>query len=101
MRRIEKLIKEIRRQLFPYHHEHDIERKGERWEVEEGEYVSSWLADQLRNCRKRNRCEKRGRCVFYSYSDLSKRNYEICYEILLRLENGGFRCIIEESSEEK
>jgi hypothetical protein len=95
MKRLEKLIRDMRKQLFPYHHEADIERGGSRWNVETGEYLSSWLAGQLRNCRKKNRCERRGRCAYYNYSDLSKRNYEICYEILIRMESGEITCEIE------
>ena len=33
MNRLEKLILEIKKQLFPYHHEHDVERGCERWGV--------------------------------------------------------------------
>ncbi|UCF06857.1 MAG: hypothetical protein JSV33_07495 [bacterium] len=96
MRRLEKLIRDMRKQLFPYHHEHDIERGGQRWDIDTGEYLSSWIAEQLRHCRNRTRCSRRGRCAFYSYSDLAKRNFEICQEVLLRLENGGIRYSFEE-----
>ncbi len=96
MKRIEKLIREMRKQLLPYHHEHDIESGGQRWKVGNGEYLSSWIAEQLRICREKNRCYKRGRCVFYDYGDLSMRNFEICREVLIRLENGEISCEIDE-----
>jgi hypothetical protein len=101
MNRLERLIKEVRKQLFPYHHEHDIERDRERWEVGNGEYLASWLSEQIRNCRKKNRCAKRGRCAFYDYSDLSKRNYEICREVLLRIDNGDVVCILKDENGEQ
>ncbi len=92
--KLEKLIREMRKKLFPYHHEHDIERGSERWEVGSGEYLESWFLEQLRTCRKKNRCSRRNRCVFYEYGDISRRNYEICLEVQLRLENGSIRCSI-------
>ncbi len=95
MRKLNRLIKELRKQLFPYHHEHDIERGGKRWKVENREYIASWLAEQLRSCRKKNRCDRRSRCAYYDYSDLSRRNYEICYEMMIRLENGEISCTID------
>ena len=94
MERLEKLIRDIRQQLLPYHHEHDIERGGERWEVDENEYITAWVANQIRHCHERNRCEKKGLCVYYDYRDLAKRNFDICYEILLRLESGDIRCLL-------
>jgi hypothetical protein len=100
MNRLEKLIRDMQRQLFPYHHEHDIERGGQRWEVEEGEYIASWIAEQIRNCQTKNRCTKRGRCAFYTYSDLAKRNYEVCYEVLLRIENGDLKMSMEDHDNE-
>jgi len=93
MDRLEKLIREIQQQLLPYHHEHDIERGSERWEVSRNEYITAWIAKQIRNCHERNRCEKKGLCVFYNYRDLAKRNFDVCYEILLRLESGALQCI--------
>ena len=101
MKELEKLIKELRKQLLPYHHDHDIERGRKRWEVGEEEYLTSWLARHLEMCRDRNRCAKRGRCVFYEYGDLAKRNYEICYEFLLRMENGSMACGFNEDSADK
>ncbi|HSG28615.1 MAG TPA: hypothetical protein VLA34_09060 [Candidatus Krumholzibacterium sp.] len=95
MRKIEWLIREMRKQLFPYHHEHDVERESERWDVEEGEYVASWLLQQLRVCHAKSRCQKRGKCVFFDYGDLAKRNFEICNEVQLRLENGDIRCSLD------
>jgi len=92
MERLEKLIREIQQQLLPYHHEHDIERGGERWEVGRHEYITAWISKQIRNCHGRNHCEKKGLCVFYNYRDLAKRNFDICYEILLRLESGAIQC---------
>jgi hypothetical protein len=92
MKELEKLIREMRKQLFPYHHEHDVERGSERWEISEGEYLISWLAGQLRICREKHKCDRQGRCVFYEYGDLSKRNYDICREIQIRLENGDITC---------
>jgi hypothetical protein len=100
MDRLETLINEMRKQLLPYHHEHDIERGQRRWSVDEGEYLSSWIGEQLRNCMKKNRCSRRGRCAFYSYSDLAKRNYEICYEVLMRLESGEIRTKITDDGEQ-
>ena len=101
MDRLQKLITEMRRQLFPYHHEHDIERGGKRWEVDDGEYLASWVAEQLRNCQKKNRCTRRGRCAYYSYGDLAKRNFDICYEVLMRIESGEISVQIEEREKRK
>ena len=101
MKELEKLIKELRKQLLPYHHEHDLERGRKRWEVGEEEYLTSWLAQHLTMCREKNRCSKRGRCVYYEYGDLAKRNYEICYEFLLRMENGGITCSFTDDSSEE
>ncbi len=101
MNRLEKLIQEIKRQLFPYHHEHDIERGCERWEVESGDCLTSWVIEQLSNCRQKNRCSKRGMCVFYSYSDIAKKNYEICKEIILLFENGEAKCLFEKENGRK
>ena len=101
MNRLHKLIQEMRRQLFPYHHEHDIDRGEKRWDVGEGEYLASWVAEQLRNCQKKNRCKKRGRCAFYSYGDLAKRNFEICYEVLMRIESGEITMEVGRDEEEE
>jgi len=92
MNRLERLILEIKKQLFPYHHEHDIERGCERWGVEDGDYLTSWVAGQLAICRKKNGCADKRMCSFYSYSDLARKNYEICQEIILVFENGTARC---------
>lgn len=99
MDRLQKLIKEMRRQLFPYHHEHDIERGKARWDVKEGEYLASWVAEQLKNCQKKNRCKRRGRCAFYSYGDLAKRNFDICYEVLMRVESGEISMKVQHAEE--
>jgi hypothetical protein len=100
MDRIEKMIRDIQKQLSPYHHEHDIERGSERWDVGKHEYVTAWIAAQLRNCHTRNRCDKKGLCAFYNYRDLAKRNYDICYEVMLRLETGNITCVIMGRDEE-
>jgi hypothetical protein len=98
---LEKLIKELRKQLLPYHHDQDLESGRKRWEVGEEEYLTSWLAQHLSMCMERNRCAKRGKCVYYDYGDLAKRNYEICYEFLLRMESGGITCSFKEDSSEE
>jgi hypothetical protein len=98
MNRIEKLILEIKKQLFPYHHEHDIGRDCDRWRVGSSDCLTSWMIDQLTNCRQKNRCSKRGMCAYYSYSDIAKKNYDICAEIILLLENGEAKCIFDEKS---
>jgi hypothetical protein len=92
MNRLEKLILDIRKQLFPYRHEHDIERSSERWLVEESDCLTSWIVAQLEVCREKNKCAKRRTCAFYSYSDLAKKNFEICQEMILILENGEAGC---------
>jgi hypothetical protein len=96
---LKQLIKALRKQLLPYQHEGDTERGGKMWEVEEHEYISAWIAGQLRVCRQKNRCFKRERCVFYEYSDLSRKNYEICYELLLQMENGNLSCSLNEEGD--
>lgn len=96
----EKLIRQIQQQLMPYHHEHDIERGGARWEVGRNEYITAWIAQQIRNCHERNRCEKKGLCIFYDYRDQAKRNFDICYEILLQLESGELRFTLPADEEE-
>jgi hypothetical protein len=98
---LKKLIQAMRKQLLPYQHESDTKRGGEMWEVGEDEYISAWIAGQLRVCRQKNRCFKRERCVFYEYSDISRKNYEICYELLLELESGNITCSLNEDSEDK
>lgn len=92
MNRLEKLILDIKRQLFPYRHEHDIERGCDRWDVDEEDCLTSWVAGQLAVCRQKNKCAKRGVCTFYSYSDLAKKNFEICNEVILIFESGEARC---------
>ncbi len=94
MNRLEKLILEMRKHLIPYRHEHDVEKGCERWTVDESDVLTSWVAAQLAVCRRKNRCEKKGMCAFYSYSDLARRNYDICREMILLLENGDARCSI-------
>jgi len=96
MERLERLIREIQQQLLPYHHEHDIESGGKRWDVERDEYITAWIMRQIRNCHERHRCEKKELCVFYEYRDQARRNYDICLEILLRLESGEIQCRLTE-----
>lgn len=100
MKQIERLIRDMRKQLFPYHHEHDIEQGQERWEVEEREYIESWILQHLKACHEKNRCGKRGRCVFYEYGDLAKRNFEICSRLQLHLENGDIKCCVQNREED-
>lgn len=99
MKGLERLILEMRKMLLPYHHEHDIESGARRWQVGESEYLASWIAQQLRVCREKNRCYRRERCVFYEYGDIAHKNYEICYDVLLQLENGTITCLEEGSAE--
>lgn len=99
MNRLEKLIVEIKKQLLPYHHEHDIERGCERWEVEEGDCLTSWVAGQLAVCGKKNKCADKKLCAFYSYSDLARKNYLICREVTLMLESGDARCNFTENGD--
>ena len=99
MKELERLIRDLRKQLLPYHHDHDIESGRRRWDVAEEDYLTSWISWHLGMCRERNRCYKRERCAFYDYGDLAKRNYEICYELLLRLENGYIACRFKDEAE--
>jgi hypothetical protein len=101
MKGLERLIRDMRKMLLPYHHEHDIESGARRWQVDQDECIASWIAQQLRVCREKNRCFRRERCVFYEYGDIARKNYEICYEVLLLLENGEITCSEGESAEEK
>ncbi len=96
MNRLEKLIAEIRKQLLPYHHEHDVQKGCDRWDVSNEECVGAWIAEQLASCRKRNACAKRGLCAHYSYPDIAKKNFEICREMLLLLEEGEIECVLRE-----
>jgi len=101
MNKLEKLILEIRKQLLPYSHERDIERGCERWGVKDIDCLTPWIASQMENCRQKNRCSKKGLCAYYSYSDLAKKNFQICREISLLLENGEITCKFIEKEEEK
>jgi len=38
-------------------------------------------------------------CAFYSYSDLARKNFEICQEVILVFENGEARCNFIEDTE--
>jgi hypothetical protein len=100
MNRLEKLIAEIRKQLLPYRHEHDVERGCDRWEVGEEDSLTSWIAGQLASCRKKHGCAKRGLCAYYSYPDIATKNFEICREMLLLLENGEIECSFREKDPE-
>jgi hypothetical protein len=93
MNRLEKLILEIKKQLLPYHHEHDIERGCERWAIDEEDWLTSWVAEQISNCRKKNRCDKKELCAYYGYSDIARKNYSICREVSLLFESGEASCI--------
>lgn len=91
MKRLDRLIAQIKKQLFPYSHASDVARSCERWSVEDADCLTSWAAEQLRNCRAKNKCTSGGLCVYYSHGDLAERNYSICREIILLLENGDLR----------
>ncbi len=99
MNRLEKLIMEIKKQLMPYRHEHDIDRGCERWEVQTGDCLTSWVAAQLAVCGKKNKCGEKKLCSFYSFSDIARKNYQICREITLMLESGDIKCVFAENSE--
>lgn len=92
MKRFDRLFEAIKKQLFPYSVGHDIERSFERWSVEGEDCLAAWVVEQLRSCRKRHKCEGRGLCVHYGHADLAKRNFEICREIILLMENGEISC---------
>ena len=98
MKRLEEMIREIRRQLIPYRHDQDIAKGFDRWDVNEEECMTAWLLSQIALCRKKSGCERRGSCVYYGYSDIAKRNYDICYEINLLLESGDLRLARSEGS---
>jgi hypothetical protein len=100
MRRLESLIREIRKQLFPYRNERDIERSCQQWEVEDGECLTSWVAAQLSVCRQKSKCAKKRMCSFYSYSDIARKNFEICQEMILILEGGEAKCSFVKKDEE-
>lgn len=92
MKKLEDLIQEIRKQLLPFSLEHDVDRGSERWGVGDEDCLSAWILTQMSNCRQRNRCSKKGECVYYGYSDLARKNYRICREIALLIENGEIGC---------
>ena len=100
MDRLERLIRDIRKQLSPYQHEHDTERGSERWKVDERDYITAWVAEQMNNCHTHSGCDRKGMCVFYNYRDIAKKNYDICREIRQRIENGEIRCAIGEEDGE-
>ncbi len=92
MKILEKLIRDIKKQLFPYDHESDITRDQSRWEIDSSEYLESWFLEQLRICSGRNGCDRNGKCAHYSYSDQARRNYDICRQVRLMLEDGKIKC---------
>ncbi|MCD6379478.1 hypothetical protein J7M07_03425 [bacterium] len=92
-------IKKIRKQLFPYRPEKDVETQSVKWDVSPEEYITSWVKLSLINCRKANGCDKDGRCRFFGYTDLAKNNFNICREMILRLENGGIICKLNEEKQ--
>ncbi|HEY5132591.1 MAG TPA: hypothetical protein VII85_02780 [Candidatus Krumholzibacteriaceae bacterium] len=100
MNRLERLIREIKTQLFPYRNEHDIERGCERWGVGEEDCLTSWVVGQLSVCREKSKCAKKRMCAFYSYSDIARKNFEICQEVILILESGDAKCSFVEKDEE-
>lgn len=96
----ERFIKLIKKQFFPYKPEQDIESETGKWDVTEGECIASWLRTTLMKCRKRSQCARRESCEFFDYPDLAKRNYKICNEMIIRLENGVISCLLERESGE-
>jgi len=94
-------IKKIKKQLFPYRPEKDVEAQSIKWDVSAGEFITSWLRVSLINCRKLNGCEKDERCRYFGYTDLAKQNYSICREMILRLENGEIKCELVKKEMEK
>jgi len=99
MNRLEKLMFEIKKQLLPYRHEQDIEKACERWDVSEEDCLTAWIADMLANCRKKNRCSKRELCAYYGYPDIARKNYDVCKEVILLMENGAIGCSFKEKKE--
>lgn len=83
------LIDLIKQQLLPYRHPKDIGSAERRWSVEDSDYLRDWLLEALKSCYRRNKCEKRGKCVHYEYSDQARANYRICKEFILLMENGS------------
>jgi hypothetical protein len=101
MNRLEKLIAEIREQLLPYRHEHDVHKGCDRWDVEDEEALTSWVAAQLASCKKKNGCAKRGLCAYYTYADIAKKNFEICREVILLMEEGEIEVSFRKKSPRK
>lgn len=101
MDRLESLMARIRRQLFPFSVKGDVEKSCERWDVNENECLGAWVIAQLRSCRQKNLCARRGSCAHYAQGDLAKRNYEICREVLLLFESGEIGCIRLDKSDTK
>jgi len=85
---LKSLVDSIKKQLLPYRHPEDINRDETRWKVDDSDYLRDWLVNTLKSCSRRNKCDKKGRCVYYEYSDRAKANYRICRELILLMENG-------------
>ena len=96
MDRKEKFIKRIKKQLFPYKSERDIVSEGEKWEVSDEEYLTSWIRMMLIKCHKHTRCGEKQMCEYFSYSDIARENYRICREMILMMESGEIKCHFEE-----
>lgn len=101
MKELERLIREMRGHLSPYQHEHDLESGMRRWQLQGEEVVAAWIGQQLDACRRKHRCYRRERCVFYEYGDIATRNYSICYEVLLQIENGTITCQLDEGERDE
>lgn len=96
MDRKEKFIRRIKKQLFPYKSERDIDAEGEKWEVSDDEYITSWIGMVLMKCHRQHRCEQKQMCELFSYSDIARENYRICREIMLMIENGDLGCRLDQ-----
>jgi len=91
MKEIDELVQMIKKQLFPYRHERDIGMDSARWGVEDSEFITEWIKKMLKSCARRMRCESKGKCAHYEYSDQARKNYEICKMVVLMMENGLLR----------
>ncbi|MBD3178239.1 MAG: hypothetical protein GF417_00820 [Candidatus Latescibacteria bacterium] len=96
MDRREKFIKRIKKQLFPYKSERDIDSEGEKWGVSDEDYLTSWIRMVLVKCQKHSRCAEKQMCEYFSYSDIARENYRICSEMILMLESGEIKCSFED-----
>jgi len=86
---IKNLVDLIKKQLLPYRHPEDINRDETKWEITESDYLRDWLLSTLKSCFKRNKCEKKGKCIYYEYSDQARNNFRICKEFILLIEGGS------------